>query len=254
MEKNYNTAFLMVRGGCTYFQKAEMVRKAGGNLAIVSLLDEETNPEQVIPISPKPCKNFVLNLTLTFLETENIPPLILINKKDGDLLFKASEAYVKNYHSNSDVVVPAVQLHVDFDMQKYVGNLKVKVWMHSNKASLVFLAGLLQYGVYMNSKINLNIVYRIRSARELGFEDSEIISNYCMLDGKYCVGHEADILFGNNQLEAINFGVGMHILSQIYIRKGKYELFKDFVEDVIDTCINNRGYAGIWLDALEKFT
>ena len=51
--KTINTAFLMKRGGCTYFQKAEMTRRAGGNLAIVALVDPHEEPESVIPIAPK---------------------------------------------------------------------------------------------------------------------------------------------------------------------------------------------------------
>lgn len=35
----------MVRGGCTYYQKAEMTKRAGGNLAIVALVDPDSSPD-----------------------------------------------------------------------------------------------------------------------------------------------------------------------------------------------------------------
>lgn len=46
-------AFIMKRGGCTYYQKALNVHSAGGRLAIVMFNDEAEDPEGVIPIGPK---------------------------------------------------------------------------------------------------------------------------------------------------------------------------------------------------------
>ena len=54
--RNLNIAYIMKRGSCTYSQKAEVLKKAGGGLAIVSLLDENDNPRTIIPISSKTCK------------------------------------------------------------------------------------------------------------------------------------------------------------------------------------------------------
>lgn len=46
-------AFLMKRGGCTYYQKAQNVHSAGGRLAIVMFNDENEDPDGIIPIGPK---------------------------------------------------------------------------------------------------------------------------------------------------------------------------------------------------------
>jgi hypothetical protein len=45
-------AYIMKRGDCTYYKKAENVNLAGGRLAIVAMVDD-TDPERVIPIGPK---------------------------------------------------------------------------------------------------------------------------------------------------------------------------------------------------------
>jgi hypothetical protein len=46
----------MKRGGCTYGQKAEMVKIAGGHLGIVHLLEQGQDPDDIIAIAEKACE------------------------------------------------------------------------------------------------------------------------------------------------------------------------------------------------------
>lgn len=100
-------AFIMKRGGCTYYKKAQNVHRAGGRLAIVMFNSENEDPEGVIPIGPKQRRFIFL---MFFLESDVIPPLILIKKKDGDILNE-------ELNKGTNVV-----LHVDFDMVKKIEN------------------------------------------------------------------------------------------------------------------------------------
>lgn len=61
-----------------------------------------------------------------------------------------------------------------------------------------FLLGFLAYARQFKSKINLNVVFRIRSKYELDYSDEQIIEKYCMQHGDYCVGPETSKKFDSN--------------------------------------------------------
>jgi hypothetical protein len=94
-----------------------MVKRAGGNLAIVALIDEHDEPIGVIPITMK-IRNFkkVTHFCLLRLETEGTPPLLLIRKSDGDVLFEATDKFMSQSDGDRAAGKNGLYIHVDFDM------------------------------------------------------------------------------------------------------------------------------------------
>lgn len=114
---NTPTAYLMKRGGCNYYQKAKNVHIAGGRLAVVMVNKEDQDPKDIIPIVPnyinaKTGQFFYFN---DFLESKNIPPVVIIEKNIGDILRKTLESGEK------------IVLHVDYDMVKNIVIFKGKI-------------------------------------------------------------------------------------------------------------------------------
>lgn len=85
-------------------------------------------------------------------------------------MFEAAEKYNKDKENG----IP-LYLNVDFDMKKYEGNLSVKVWLYPNLFSFKFLVGLLKYAEKIRNKVQLNLVFRIKSRYELGYESESIV-------------------------------------------------------------------------------
>lgn len=49
-------------------------------------------------------------------ESINIPPLILVSKKDGDLINSAAQKFLEKYQDIKAIGDEAVHIYIDFDM------------------------------------------------------------------------------------------------------------------------------------------
>ena len=50
-ETDKQIAYIMVRGSCSYHQKAINIHSVGGMLGIIVLKDEKEDPKSIIPVS-----------------------------------------------------------------------------------------------------------------------------------------------------------------------------------------------------------
>jgi hypothetical protein len=91
-ESQTNVAFIVRRGECDYYTKAINAKLVGTKLVIVILSDLKSNPEEVIPVVPLNVKQRKFQKCilrcLMFLDSTNIPPVIVVSKEDGDLIFE----------------------------------------------------------------------------------------------------------------------------------------------------------------------
>ena len=58
-------------------------------------------------------------------ESINIPPLILVSKKDGDLINSAAQKFLEKYQDTKAIGDEAVHIYIDFDMVSSIITLTV---------------------------------------------------------------------------------------------------------------------------------
>lgn len=98
-EEASNVAFIMNRGGCKYFNKAQNIHIVGGRLGIV-ILDNNDDPSSIIPVIGD----------IQGEDNASLPPIMIIDKVTGDLIYN----YLQQ-NPNLD----GVKIYVNFQLVKY---------------------------------------------------------------------------------------------------------------------------------------
>lgn len=237
-----HVTYLLKRGGCTYVQKAINVRRAGGNLALVYHDNDQENIHNVIPIAPK-------NIS------DNVPPIAVIGYADG---IKLKNLYERN---GSDPIL----LRIDFDIEENTDNkLKVKFWMSpTNPYSYEFLSEFSKYYRMMQDKVEIDVVYKIKTLFEIKPEVGNTLGNdmdptkwvvknkddgpasleaitevtkFCYGRGKYCALNDANYLY--DPKESLDQVIYQTCLFNQVKKIDHYEAYWQFVTSYRATCIN----------------
>ena len=216
-ESPMNTAYIMKRGNCTFYKKAQNIHQMGGKLAIVTLNKKHNNPAYIIPIGPKQ-------------QSDKIPPVILIKEREAEVLYKALEEKKK------------VILSVHFETRIHEKDLNITVNAQTtNENSYTFLAGLLKYHKVLRNHTKFDIYFMVHAAAHYGIkpQQTNLIEKYCYKNNaKYCYRDSRFLL--DNPMDAILEAVVQSCAHKAMWFDKDYDEFIQYLEDVRDLCIKDK--------------
>lgn len=175
---DYDFAWLLKRGNCTYSQKANNVMSSGAILSFVYL---ENNYKEInyIPIGVKGYKNNIL------------PPVILINNLNGESFLNYYNNITlesDNYLNLNKTLIFNVNLDLKITKKKVVDlefSLNPSVFYGYN-VLLSLKKDILGFG----NSMNFEPKYRFKNLEyslDYMFNQQYFVSKFCILNGQYCL-------------------------------------------------------------------
>lgn len=150
------------------------------------VIDNEVkeDPHNIIPISNTHSKSTLVLL----LAESDIPPVLLIDKSDGDLIYKT----LKTMQSSHNPSKNRLRIHVNFDLKKYQKlPLDLRIWFNPvQEESYKFLIDFVYFYEHISNLVNLDLVYRLKTSEQYNYPNEHSDPN-CIANGKYCIVKEA---------------------------------------------------------------